>query len=175
MADRTFSDRAGWLLRRLLLALLVALALSVVARQFVDGGGGASTASPTPPRAGQDHWHATYQVFVCGERQPPFAFWEGGVHTHDDGVIHIHPLIPSEEGEGARLVKWFEYGGGELTQSEMRMPGQRDRFANGDRCPDGAEGVLQVYVNGERLDDWSRYIPQDGDRVGIEFGPEQSD
>ena len=171
MADRTFFDGARWLLNRILLALLVALALTVVARQFTDGGGGASTGPPTPPLIGLDHWHATYQVFVCGERQPDFQLWEGGVHTHDDGVIHIHPLIHSEEGEGARLVKWFEYGGGELTQSEIMLPGGREIFRNGDRCPDGNEGVLQVYVNGERLDDWSRYIPQDGDRVRVAFGP----
>jgi hypothetical protein len=28
-----------------------------------------------------------------------------------------------------------------------------------------------VFVNGERLDDWSDYIPQDGDRIWVEFGP----
>ena len=175
MADRTFFDSARWLLRRLLLALLVALALTVVTRQFTDGDGGASISPTTPPLIGQDHWHATYQVSICGERQPDFLLWEGGIHTHDDGVIHIHPLIHSEEGEGARLVQWFEYGGGVLTQSEMRLPGGREIFRNGDMCPDGNESVLQVFVNGERLDDWSRYIPNDGDHVSVAFGPEPAD
>jgi len=52
------------------------------------------------------------------------------------------------------------------------MPGTpKDRvYRNGDGCPDGGDGVLQVFVDGERLDDWSDYIPQDGDRIGIEFG-----
>ena len=124
------------------------------------------------PLIGQDHWHATYQVFVCGERQPNFPTWEGGVHTHGDGVIHLHPFTPAEEGMGARLVKWFEYGGGKLTQSEMRMPGRRETIKNGDTCDDGSEGVLQLFVNDVKMDDWSRYIPQDGDQVRIEFGPE---
>ena len=119
-----------------------------------------------------DHWHATYQVWICGERQPNFPAWQGGVHTHADGVIHIHPFTPSEEGTGARLVKWFEYGGGKLTQSEMRMPGRRESIKNGDKCDDGSEGVLQVSVNDVSLDNWSRFLPQDGDRVRIEFGPE---
>ena len=119
----------------------------------------------------RDHWHAVYQVFICGQRQPNFPTWESGVHTHADGVIHIHPFVPSEEEEGARLTKWFEYGGGLLTLLEMRVPGGDQVYRNGDRCPDGSEGVLQVFVNGERLDDWSDYIPQDGDRIWVEFGP----
>lgn len=124
-----------------------------------------------------DHWHATYSVFICGQRQPNFPTWEAaeGVHTHGDGVIHIHPFSPAGEGSGARLVKWFEYGGGKLTQSEMRMPGKPNNeenvWKNGEECSDGSEGVLQVFVNGEKMDDWSRYIPHDGDRVRIVFGP----
>ncbi len=123
------------------------------------------------PRIGKDHWHATYQIFVCGERQPNAPTWEAGVHTHADGVIHIHPFVPSEEGSGARLVKWFEYGGGRLTQSEMRIPGSRTVYKNGDKCDDGKEATLQVSLNGERLNNWTRLIPHDGDRIRIDFGP----
>ncbi len=170
-------------LRRLLIVVLPALgAITVVVVLVgtvlrVDGSGGPSPASSTPavtrPRIGQDHWHATYQVNICGQRQPNFPEWRAGVHTHADGVIHIHPFLPREEGSGARLVKWFEYGGGELTQTEMRMPGSREEFKNGDTCDDGSEAFLQVFVNGEKLDNWSRYIPEDGDQVRIIFGPEQ--
>lgn len=117
-----------------------------------------------------DHWHATYQVFICGQRQPNFPEWTAGVHTHADGVIHMHPFLPSEEGAGARLVKWFEYGGGKLNQTEMRMPGNQQEFKNGDTCPDGSEASLKVIVNGQELESWTRYIPNDGDRVRIEFG-----
>jgi hypothetical protein len=177
MADGYFFGSARWLLRRLLVALLAALAVAVVTRQFTDLGG-VATAGQRPatvrgPFVGRDHWHALYAVFICGQRQPNFPSWEAGVHTHADGVIHIHPFIPSEEEEGARLTKWFEYGGGKLTQTEMHMPGTPGDqvYRNGDRCPDGSEGVLQVFVNGERLDDWSDYIPQDGDRIWVEFGP----
>ncbi len=123
------------------------------------------------PRIGRDHWHATYQYWVCGERQPNAPAWEAGVHTHADGVIHIHPFTPAEEGAGARLVKWFEYGGGKLTKDEVRAPGSRDTYKNGDTCPDGRPGEVQVFVNGQKLDDFSRYIPKDGDRVRIVFGP----
>ena len=174
-------------LRRLLIVALPALtALTVVAVLVgtvlrVDGNGGPSIASSTPavtrPRIGQDHWHATYEVFICGQRQPNFPSWEAseGVHTHADGIIHMHPFIPAGEGAGARLIKWFEYGGGKLTQSEMQMPGDREEYKNGQTCDDGSEAVLQVFVNGEKLRDWSEYIPQDGDRVRIVFGEAEAD
>jgi hypothetical protein len=168
---------ARWVLRRALVALVVALAVAVVVRQFTDGGGAGESvldveSGPVEgPRIGEDHWHAFYQVVICGQRQPPFAFWEGGVHTHDDSIIHIHPVTPEEENAGARLVKWFEYGGGLLTQTELRMPGDATTYRNGDECPNGGQGVLQVFVNGEELDDWQGYIPRQGDTVVIAFGP----
>jgi plastocyanin len=125
------------------------------------------------PRIGRDHWHATYTYFVCGEKQPAAPTWEAGVHTHGDGVIHIHPFFASEEGAGARLTKWFEYGGGKLDSDEIRMPGSSVTYKNGDECPDGSVGEVQVFVNSQKLNDWERYIPKDGDRVRMEFGPPQ--
>jgi hypothetical protein len=118
-----------------------------------------------------DHTHATYQIFVCGERQPNFPVWEGGVHTHGDGIIHMHPFTPAEEGDGARLVNFFEYGGGLLSLTDMRLPSSDQTLRNGDECPDGSDAVLQVYLNGQPLADWSTYIPQDGDRIRLVFGP----
>lgn len=147
--------------------IIIFIVFGILAVLFIRPWGAAGR-----PLIGQDYWIASYEVVVCSERQPNFPAWEGGVNTYGDGVIHIRPRIPTEEGAGARLGKWFEYGGGKLTQSEMRMPGKRETFKNGDTCEDGSEGVLQVFVNDEKLDDWSRYIPQDGDHVQIEFGPE---
>jgi plastocyanin len=135
------------------------------------------------PRVGE-HWHATYEIIVCGQRQPNFPTWPSGVgvHTHGDGVIHIHPSTTQGEGAGARLVKWFEYGGGKLTQSEMHMPGtpKDEVYKNGDTCEDGSEAVLQVFVDEDdgagfqKRDNWNRYIPQDGHQVRIVFGPEEA-
>jgi hypothetical protein len=151
---------------------IVAVVFGILAIMFIRpwGGGG--------PRI-NDYWRATYQVIICGERQPNVPGWESGVNTYGDGVIHIRPTTAYEEGAGARLVKWFEYGGdrlgtgARLTKTELQLPGQRDIWKNGDECPDGTEGVLQVFVNDEQMNDWSRYIPQDGDDVRIVFGPEE--
>ncbi len=131
------------------------------------------------PRIG-DHWHAPYQFFACGEKQPNAGTWESGVHTHGDGIMHIHPFQTFEEGSGARMVKWFEYGGGKLTNDSIKLPQSNVReWKNGDTCPDGKPGELQVFVTRvgssteERLkgNDLDRFNPHDGDRIRIVFGP----
>ncbi|MCH8815590.1 MAG: hypothetical protein IH957_10970 [Chloroflexi bacterium] len=118
-----------------------------------------------------NHWHATYEISVCGQRLPHLRFWEGGIHTHDDGIVHSHPIRPSEEGKGASLASWFEYGGGRLSSHSMLIPGARLPLENGAPCPDGSPGELQITVNDERLRRWSNYIPQHEDHIVIVFGP----
>jgi hypothetical protein len=168
------SERRRLLLIGLPAALLLAGAVLTVFLWLDDA---ESAGTITGPRI-TDHWHARYEYWVCGEPQPNAPEWSSGIHTHGDGLIHIHPFQESEEGRGARLVKWFEYGGGVLTQDEVRLPGDQSTYSNGDECPDGSTGVVQVFVAtvaGEeaKLDEWSEYIPQDGDYVLIAFGPEE--
>jgi len=126
------------------------------------------------PRIGVDHWHAPYTYYVCGEKQPPSPTWTGsGVHTHGDGIVHIHPFTQSEEGAGARLTRWFEYGGGKLDGDEIRMPGSDTTHKNGDECPDGTIGEVQIFVNGAKVHDYKRYLPKDGDVIRMVFGPSE--
>ena len=166
-ASRTCTSRRGCPSSAIIFVVFGILGLLFVTRSATGA-----------PHIGQDHWHATYSIYVCGEKQPNAPTWEAGVHTHGDGVIHIHPFTASEEGAGARMVKWFEYGRGKLTQSEMREPGITAPTRTATLAPTapgrGQEGDLQVFVNSAKLDDWSRYIPHDGDRIRIIFGPEQA-
>jgi plastocyanin len=136
------------------------------------------------PLARQDHWHANYEVFICGQKQPVVPEFEDpeGVHTHADGIVHIHPFIPAGEGAGARLARWFEYGGdalgtgGKLSDDTLHVPGDFDEYKNGDLCEggelDGEPGIVQVFVNQEPKEGFDRYIPQDGDFIRIVFAPE---
>ena len=73
-------------------------------------------------------------------------------------------------------MRWFDYGSGKLDADEIRLPGLSGTWKNGETCPDGTpdqglEGVVLVFVNGQRLDEWDGYIPQDGDRIRLKFGP----
>jgi hypothetical protein len=150
---------------RSLLGLAVALAIAIGAIAAF-GNSGESSIGPVIG----DHWHATYEIWVCGQRLPHLRLWEGGVHTHDDGFIHSHPIHSSEQGMGASLESWFEYGDGKLTRNSLKIPGTNTTLTNGDLCPDGSSGKVRVSVNGENRDRWSRYIPQHEDHIVIVFG-----
>lgn len=128
------------------------------------------------PRIG-DHWHASYQVVICGEKQPAMPAFEGpgsSPGTHGDGVLHLHPFSTAAEGSANSLQNYFKTGGGTLSGSEIRSVGFSKTWKNGDRCDDGTTGALQVFVNGKKVDDFGRYIAKDGDQLKIIFGPAQS-
>jgi hypothetical protein len=70
----------------------------------------------TPPgRAGpsverSDHWHAAYGVNLCGVWQPAVPEYESsaGLHSHGDGLIHIHPFDHRASFENATLGHFFD-------------------------------------------------------------------
>jgi len=187
---------------------LLFLAFAAVVLTVACGDDEAPTAETSPsdgsrtdsqlqePRIG-DHWHAPYVVFVGNQRQPNIPNFTGHeeVHTHGDGIIHIHPFISAGEGAGAAIGRLFEYGFGKLDSKELRIPGQRKVYTNGDivQGTDG-EGVLRILradsgihplgsqftqaiqacdakPESEFEEVNSLYIPQDGDCMRIIFGP----
>ncbi|MGH7362598.1 MAG: hypothetical protein ACREKK_14510 [Candidatus Methylomirabilales bacterium] len=42
----------------------------------------------------------------------------------------------------------------------------------GEPCPDGRQGRLRLLVNGTVNAAMERYVPRDGDRIRVEFGPD---
>ncbi len=121
---------------------------------------------PPYPRAGA-HWHAPFTVEVCG-RALAFPPSPGNVHTHGDGVIHVHPET-DEEGRQATLAAFFRSIGVSLEPDALVLPDGR-RFRNGDRCGD-SPGRLRVWVNDREMsvEEFLRYYPQDRDRVRVRF------
>jgi len=58
----------------------------------------------------EDHIHQAFGVNVCGEWKldiPEFAS-DIGIHTHGDGVVHIHPHSQLGVGANATLGRYFE-------------------------------------------------------------------
>ncbi|MBI2675932.1 MAG: hypothetical protein HYX24_05710 [Candidatus Aenigmarchaeota archaeon] len=128
----------------------------------------------TPPAAvigpaPNDHWHATYEVILCGEKQEQYPETPGGVHTHGDGQIHIHPHTPLQAGENANVRLFFFSVNGELKSDYIKLPGGKE-YRNGDKCPDGKEGSVKIIVNGKEREEKEKYPIKDGDKVRIEFG-----
>ena len=77
----------------------------------------------------------------------------GGIHTHQDGVIHIHPFQTATTGRNARLSDFFGQTGLEVTSSKIQLPedpalgdNSGKTFENGDECSEGEEGVVKVLV-----------------------------
>jgi len=117
----------------------------------------------------QDHWHARYQIKACGLVHPPLPRSEGDIHSHGDGLIHIHPSTSSTAGRKANIGAFFESAGGTIGNGRLTVPPLLD-LRNGDECQNGQKGYLQVYVNNRKIDDPAGYVPGDGDTVVIYFG-----
>ncbi len=57
-----------------------------------------------------DHIHQAFAINVCGEFLPVVPEFESqvGIHTHGDGVIHIHPFSQLGVGANATLERYLE-------------------------------------------------------------------
>ena len=104
-----------------------------------------------------DHWHSAYGIYICDQYLPNMSVGvtpdPGGIHTHQDGVIHIHPFQTATTGRNARLGDFFTQTGLEVSSSKIQLPddpalgdNSGKTFENGDECPDGQEGVVKVLV-----------------------------
>jgi hypothetical protein len=151
--------------------VVVGVALIIVSRSD-------NTASAAPALG--DHWHAQFSVNVCGEFQPPAPEFEvstqgerTGIHTHGDGVIHIHPFTSAETGDNATVGKFLDYQGYDINDDSFELWEPIGVKRNGDTCPDGQPGKVRWAVNGkERNGNVSDYHPEDGDQIVVAFIPD---
>lgn len=167
-AARRSRSNLGWYL-----ATAAVVVLGIVLVVF----SAANRADPEPPLT-TDHWHAALGVNVCGTWQPnppEFANRFGsqllaGIHSHGDGLIHIHPHTSDEAGGNATVGRFFSNGGWELSEDSISTWTGAER-TNGDEC-DGEEATVRWSVNGEERDgNPADYRPQDLDVVAIAFLP----
>ena len=93
------------------------------------------------PRAGEDHWHAAYGVYVCDAFQPPLSDAGPdtlGIHTHTDGIVHIHPFLNGAAGSNAKYGVFFDMVGLTLDNSKLTLPDGTAYEEGTDTC--GVEG-----------------------------------
>jgi hypothetical protein len=145
----------------------------------------ASTGS-TGPYIG-DHWHAPYEVIVCGRAQPPIAEFahSTGIHTHADGIMHLHPQTLEGEGRGASVAQFFKNSG---TWVDFSYAPDGCNIAGLDPVVLRADSGIHplgagfnraiVACDGKPESDFDRvdprYVPLDGDCIRIIFGEPQS-
>jgi hypothetical protein len=101
-------------------------------------------AEAQPPTL-QDHWHAAYGIYVCDSFTAPFQAQDDpdGIHSHQDGVIHIHPFSNRVTGENAKLSVFFDAMGAELTDDTLRLSDEEEYKEGEDQC-DGEDAIVQV-------------------------------
>ena len=100
------------------------------------------------PVARQDHWHAAYGVYLCDNFSPQIEDQRDpqGIHTHADGIIHIHPFVRSAAGKNATIGKFFDAVRADLSDTSVKMPGDKEYSEGDDECG-GKPGQVVVKVN----------------------------
>jgi hypothetical protein len=160
----------GWYTAMAIVVLLGSLGVWQSREQRLDK---AAAQVEEPPKRG-DHWHAALGIYVCNEyigniadngRDPH------GIHTHGDGIIHIHPFDSKASGKNATVGVYFETMGLDLSASKFKAPGG-ETWNDGEEC-DGKSGEVQFFVNSERRSgDPSSYRMQDRDLLVLAFVPD---
>ena len=134
----------------------------------------AAGADGTAPVANQDHWHAAYGIYACDEFLPALTDERDpkGIHSHADGIIHIHPFVRSAAGRNATLAVFADATGLELSVDRIEVPGGETYEAGEDKCG-GKDAIVQVKVNGDEVvtEEVSNIKLNDGDAITIAFAP----
>ncbi len=116
---------------------LTAVAVLAAQRESVIG---------VAPEAGLDHWHDAYAINRCGVDLPA-SVSDGhgdGNHSHQDGLIHIHPSSAAGAGPNATFGNFVEAIGGELSDDAyIPGPGESTTVLSEEDC-DGEPAVLQL-------------------------------
>lgn len=108
---------------------------------------GANSATELPivgPVPGSSHWHAAYVVRLCDDVLDPFDSDADplGIHSHADGVMHVHPFFEESGYENATLGLFADAMGFGLADGELLLPGG-GAWRDGDLC-DGVPGRVFV-------------------------------
>ncbi len=125
-----------------------------------------AASASNPPSAGpttKDHWLAVYGVYDCtidGDDPwiEPFDSNadEVGIHSHRDGLIHIHPFFDESSGPNAQMHHFFEAMGIEVASDAIVLDDGHALTA-GTECADGS-GPAVI-----RLHRWNfSFIAEDG-------------
>ncbi len=148
----------------LLLVLLLGVGLTAFSRDSRMEELG-SPDSKEEPRANDTHWHVAMGVRVCDRWLDPATDQADpkGVHSHGDGIIHVHPFVASAAGKRATLQRYAEAVKGDLEANRFSWPvgdgKKKETKETGDKCGD-QEGEVKAFYNGQ---------PHEGDPGEIRF------
>lgn len=169
----------GWYGSMVIVALLGSLVIVTSRNERQAASNPLKSEKPRPPslpgqkQFGGDHWHAAYGVYICNEFVPAINSDRDprGIHTHNDGIVHIHPFTKSSSGRNATFGVFADAVGLKAGATSVHVSGGK-AYKNGDACPDGKKGKLKVRLNGdERPGDPKKIRLRDRDLVVVAFVP----
>ncbi|MEM9200279.1 MAG: hypothetical protein AAGC53_01405 [Actinomycetota bacterium] len=101
-----------------------------------------------------DHWHSVYGVYGCGDGFLPIfesTSDPDGIHSHQDGVVHVHPFKESVSRERATFAVFLQAMGYAMSATGITDADGNDPFA--DCAPsDTANQVMLVRRSIDNLD-----------------------
>jgi len=135
---RTTDRRAIGFPLAVVLIIVLGIALVAFARTTRD-----AVAAPTL----SDHWHSAYGIYDCAtgsylpdlEDVGPDVL---GIHTHGDGLMHIHPFSANATGKGAILEVFLDQVQVDVSADAITLS-TGERLEAGVDC-DGEPAVIQV-------------------------------
>jgi hypothetical protein len=127
--------------------VVVGLLLVTFARQSNQ----AAADSTNSPKRGE-HWHASYGLYICdrfltnvADKSPDDPL---GIHTHEDGLIHIHPFQNAAAGKQATFDKFFDQVGIKISDSSLKLPSAEPfngrLYQEGETTCGGKPATLQI-------------------------------
>jgi hypothetical protein len=94
-----------------------------------------------------DHWHVAYGIYICDHFVDPLSDGPAGdqlgIHTHADGVIHVHPFQSSSAGTNAQLGVFLQDTDVTLTDSKISLPDGTTMEEGKDTC-DGKPATWSI-------------------------------
>lgn len=140
-----------------------------------------------------DHIHQAFGVHVCGEWKVDVPEFESevGIHTHGDGVLHIHPFSQRGVGANATLGRYFENvrddGGLDLDISNDKLDYLEEDVEEGKTKCEGVEDPVLLMAYWEDASDPSsepeittgdfdeKRLTTDGAAITIYYGDEDGE
>lgn len=114
---------------------------------------------------GPVHWHADYEVWVCGEKldfMDPTGLknkvGDSSFHEHNDDRVHFEGT--PKKIRDINLKNYFSLIGGELDRGRLRYPTNNRiiEYEDNDACPGEGLGKLKVYINGKLEEHFEDYV-----------------
>jgi hypothetical protein len=158
----------GWYMAMAIVVALGTVGVYTSREQRLDkanAGGGDS------PKVGE-HWHAALGVYECDhftENVKDNGRDPLGIHTHNDGIMHIHPFVKSAAGKNATIKIFADTVGMKVNVTSFKLPGEEKTFRDGQKCK-GKTGEVTLWVNGkQRTGNPATYKPNDRDLIVLAF------